>query len=47
MKQRLEAAFDEFVDVDDVDDRTVAEMVADLQTDIAVDLMGYTAGATD
>jgi predicted O-linked N-acetylglucosamine transferase (SPINDLY family) len=42
MRARLESAFDRFVDVRGRSDREVAELLRDLQIDIAVDLKGYT-----
>lgn len=45
LRARLERAFDRFVDVGDRGDGEVAQMLRDLKIDIAVDLMGYTAGA--
>ena len=45
MRQRLQRAFDRFVDVKDKSSREVAEMARALQIDIAVDLAGLTTGA--
>ena len=45
MRQRLEAAFDHFIDVRDKTDQEVAEMLRELEIDIAIDLKGYTADA--
>ena len=43
MRQRLECAFDRFVDVCRMSDAEVAELMRSLEIDIAVDLKGYTA----
>lgn len=45
MRERLEAAFDRFIDVTNMDDAHVAGLLRTLEIDIAVDLTGYTAGA--
>jgi predicted O-linked N-acetylglucosamine transferase (SPINDLY family) len=45
MGQRVHTAFDSFIDVSRRTDREVAQLVRDLEIDIAVDLMGYTHGA--
>ena len=45
MRQRLVNAFDHFIDVNDKTDREVAEMMRELEIDIAIDLKGYTADA--
>lgn len=45
MRTRLEAAFDRFIDVRELDDPQVARLVRDLEIDIAVDLNGFTEGA--
>ncbi len=42
MRKRLVAAFDEFHDVRRKSDKEVAELLCDLQIDVAIDLMGYT-----
>jgi predicted O-linked N-acetylglucosamine transferase (SPINDLY family) len=42
--RRVAAAFDRFVDVSQLDDRQVAQLMHELQIDIAVDLMGHTQG---
>jgi protein O-GlcNAc transferase len=42
MRKRLVAAFDQFHDVWEKSDREVAELLRDLQIDIAIDLKGYT-----
>jgi len=44
MRQRLERAFDRFLDVSDASDFAIAERIADLSVDIAVDLKGHTLG---
>ena len=46
MRARLEKAFDSFVEVGGRGDGEVVQMLRDLDVDIAVDLMGYTAGAS-
>ncbi|MGE5540329.1 MAG: tetratricopeptide repeat protein [Gemmatimonas sp.] len=45
MRQRLRAAFDRFIDVGGLDDRAAAEQIRHIETDIAVDLKGYTRDA--
>lgn len=45
MGQRVKAAFDRFIDVSARSDRDVAQLLRDLEIDIAVDLMGYTEDA--
>jgi predicted O-linked N-acetylglucosamine transferase (SPINDLY family) len=40
---RLRAAFDRFIDVSGQSDEQIARLIAELEVDIAVDLMGYTA----
>ncbi len=45
MSDRLRAAFDRFVDIRGRSDRDVAQLSRDFGIDIAVDLMGFTAGA--
>jgi predicted O-linked N-acetylglucosamine transferase (SPINDLY family) len=40
---RLETAFDRFIDVSGQSDEQIARLIAALEVDIAVDLMGYTA----
>jgi predicted O-linked N-acetylglucosamine transferase (SPINDLY family) len=42
MRARLIKAFDQFHDVLDASDRAIAELIAQLKIDIAVDLMGFT-----
>jgi predicted O-linked N-acetylglucosamine transferase (SPINDLY family) len=46
MRARLEKFFDRFVDVGSRDDVEVAQLLHELEIDIAVDLMGYTSGAS-
>ena len=43
MRQRLERAFDAFIDVRDKSDAEVAALMREREIDIAVDLKGYTA----
>ena len=45
MRQRLEGAFDRFIDVSTKSDAEVATLARDLGIDIAVDLNGYTGGS--
>ena len=45
MSERLEPAFERFVPVHGIDDSEVAQMMRDMEIDIAVDLMGYTEGS--
>jgi predicted O-linked N-acetylglucosamine transferase (SPINDLY family) len=42
MRQRLVAAFDEFIDVSSLDDEAIARLVRSKQVDIAIDLKGFT-----
>jgi predicted O-linked N-acetylglucosamine transferase (SPINDLY family) len=42
MRQRLERAFDRFLDVRDLDDAQIAQRSRELEIDIAVDLKGFT-----
>lgn len=44
MRARLESAFDRFIDVRHRSDREVAELLRELEIDIAVDLQGFTSG---
>ncbi|MGA2776361.1 MAG: tetratricopeptide repeat protein [Steroidobacteraceae bacterium] len=44
MGQRIQAAFDRFIDVSSMTDAATAEMLNGLEVDIAVDLTGYTQG---
>ena len=43
MRSRLEESFDRFIDVQTMNDTEVAEIVRDMEIDVAVDLKGYTA----
>ena len=45
MRERLRRAFDEFVDVRGMDDRSVARWLREREIDIAVDLKGFTANS--
>lgn len=45
MRQRLESAFDHFVDVRNMDDLDVAKLIASHEIDILIDLKGYTHDA--
>ncbi|MBR1160270.1 tetratricopeptide repeat protein [Bradyrhizobium elkanii] len=45
MRQRLEASFDRFVEVRDINDDEVADLIRQLEIDILVDLKGFTAGS--
>lgn len=45
MRKRLEASFEHFIDVREQGDAAVAQMLADAQIDILVDLNGHTIGA--
>ena len=45
MSQRIESACDRFIHVEDKTDQDIAELVRQLEIDIAVDPMGYTQGA--
>ena len=42
MRERVKGAFEHFIDVANKSDREIAELVRELEVDIAVDLMGYT-----
>ncbi len=44
MRRRLEAAFDVFVDSSQMKDREIAQLIADKNVDIAIDLKGHTQG---
>ena len=44
MRARLRRAFDRFIDVGGKSDTEIAATIRDLETDIAVDLMGFTEG---
>jgi predicted O-linked N-acetylglucosamine transferase (SPINDLY family) len=43
--ERMAAAFDRFIDVSSMTDREAADLMRDLEIDIAVDLNGYTQGS--
>jgi protein O-GlcNAc transferase len=45
MRARVASAFDRFLDVRGKTDREIAELLRDLQIDVAVDLNGHTQGA--
>jgi predicted O-linked N-acetylglucosamine transferase (SPINDLY family) len=45
MRMRIKAAFDRFIDVEDRSDRDAANLLRDLEVDIAIDLVGLTSGA--
>jgi predicted O-linked N-acetylglucosamine transferase (SPINDLY family) len=45
MQARLKQAFDRFIDVTRMSEKEIAELIAEMETDIAVDLMGYTEDA--
>ncbi len=45
LRARVAAAFDRFIDAADKTDAEIAAMMRGMETDIAVDLMGHTAGA--
>jgi predicted O-linked N-acetylglucosamine transferase (SPINDLY family) len=45
MRERLVNAFDHFIEVRSRTDRQIAELLCELEIDIAIDLKGYTAGA--
>jgi protein O-GlcNAc transferase len=45
MRARVVSAFDRFLDVRTRSDREIAELLHDLETDIAIDLNGHTQGA--
>ncbi|MHC1944486.1 tetratricopeptide repeat protein [Bradyrhizobium sp. UFLA06-06] len=45
MRRRLEASFDRFVEVRDINDDAVADLIRQLEIDILVDLKGFTAGS--
>ena len=44
-RQRLAAAFDRFIDIKALSDRDAAQLIADLDLDVLIDLKGYTEGA--
>ena len=45
MRRRLEASFDRFVEVGDMNDDAVADLIRRLEIDILVDLKGFTGGS--
>ena len=45
MRERLENAFDTFIDIADMSDARVAALTREMQIDIAIDLAGHTEGA--
>lgn len=45
LRQRLENAFDQFIDVSQKSDEEIAALIRDLEIDIAVDLKGFTQDA--
>jgi protein O-GlcNAc transferase len=45
MRSRLEGAFDQFIDVQSMSNKDVAILSREMQIDIAVDLLGFTANA--
>jgi predicted O-linked N-acetylglucosamine transferase (SPINDLY family) len=45
MRDRLETACERFLDVPDKSDREIAQLVRELEIDIAIDLKGHTGGA--
>lgn len=45
MSKRLKASFDQFYDAQTMSDREAAELIRDLEVDIAVDLNGFTEGS--
>jgi predicted O-linked N-acetylglucosamine transferase (SPINDLY family) len=45
VRRRLRSAFDRFIDAEDRADRDIALLLRSLEVDIAVDLMGFTAGS--
>ena len=45
MRKRLETSFDQFHDVRTKSDQAIAELIRDLEIDIAVDLNGFTEGS--
>ncbi len=45
MRRRLEGAFDHFVEVQQHTDEQIAAIMRDREIDIAIDLMGFTAGS--
>jgi len=45
MRSRLRAAFEKFVDAEQLSDREVVELMREMEVDIAVDRTGFTTGA--
>jgi predicted O-linked N-acetylglucosamine transferase (SPINDLY family) len=45
MRRRLQAAFEHFIDARSLTDEQIARLIEESETDILVDLMGYTKGA--
>jgi protein O-GlcNAc transferase len=45
MRQRLKASFEHFIDADKYSDDKVANLIKELEIDVLVDLMGFTADA--
>jgi protein O-GlcNAc transferase len=45
MRERLMAAFDDFIDIRSIDDNHVARMIREREIDIAIDLKGFTKDA--
>ena len=45
MTARLKTSFDQFINVENMNDVAVAKLLHELEIDIAIDLMGYTAGS--
>jgi len=45
MRNRLEAAFEHFIDVRKLEDKEAASLMRQMDVDIAVDLMGFTEGS--
>ena len=45
VRTRLKASFDRFIDADTMNDQQVAQLIRDLEIDVAVDLNGFTDGA--
>jgi len=45
MRRRLQGSFERFIDVENQSDADVARLMRELEVDIAVDLMGYTANS--
>jgi protein O-GlcNAc transferase len=43
-RERLQKAFDQFIDIREMDDDAVAAMIGQSEVDIAIDLKGYTQG---